>query len=322
MRLTLVLAMVLALTLAALPAGAQERATVTIEPSEARVGERVTLTIDLEAPADTSVELDVAASDLGLAEVAESEHEQTGTGDGQTRHQLRLRLTAFEPGPVVVRPALRLTHADGDVETLVAPAAGWQIVSVLPPGELPEDIRDLQPQMTVGGQGFAYASQLRFAALVVATVVAALALLLLTRRYLRRPRQEAPPETVPSDVLARGALDELTSVQPTRDSLPSIYSRMGTVIRRYLGSVYQFPASSLTSRELEAQMVDRGVHRWQARMASSLLAECDAVAYAGYRPAPGRLQADLDMAYQIVGFDPAESEQAQIISFRRPGISE
>lgn len=297
-------------------------ASVTITPAEARVGERVTLTIDVLAPAGSTVELDLATTELGAAEIAESTPVDTGEQDGQIRHRLRFQITAFRPGTVAVRPAVRLTRPDGRVDTLPLPRAGWQVVSVLPSGEGPREIRDLQPQMSVAGKGFAYNRELIVLGGALATVLSGLLAALLLRRYLRRARPELAPQLIPADVLARGALDELNAAEPARDALPAIYSRMSTVVRRYLGAAYHFPASSLTAREMEQQMVDRGVHRWQARMATSLLAECEAVAYAGYRPAPGRLKADLDMAYQIVGFDPEAAEQAQIISFQRPGISE
>jgi hypothetical protein len=319
------LAVIAVLAMAVLAQGAlaqEQSATVTIRPAEARVGERVTLTIEVLAPAGSAVELDLAATELGAAEIAESRPVETDEQDGQVLHRLRYQITAFEPGRVSVRPAVRLTSPDGAVNALALPAAGWTIVSVLPPGEAPTEIRDLQPQMAVGGAGFAYTSE----AIVVGAVAAAVLLLALAwwllRRYLRRPRVAVMPAPIPAEVLARGALDELSALEPGQETLPSVYARIATVVRRYLGAEYRFPAASLTSRELQSQMVERGVPRWQARMATSLLAECDAVAYAGYRPAAARLKADLDMAYQIVAFDPAEAEQAQIISFQRPGVSE
>ena len=44
-----------------------------------------------------------------------------------------------------------------------------------------------------------------------------------------------------------------------------------------------------------------GVDGWEERMARELLRECDAVVYAGYRPAVERRVADLRIAREIVG---------------------
>ena len=321
-RFALALLAVLALSGAALAGAQSEQPAVVLEPAQARLGERVTLTVEVLAEPGAIVELDLAATDLGPAEIAESLPPETLAQAGRVLHRLRFSLTAFELGEVSLRPAVRITEADGAVQTVALPAAGWEVVSVLAPGEAPQDIRGLQPQMAIEGAGFAYTRE--FIALGAACAVVALAALSawLLRRYLRRPRPSLTPELLPADLQARRALEELGALQATQESLPSIYSRLGVVIRRYLGAEYRFPAGSLTAREMEKQMVDRGVHRWQARMATSLLAECDAVSYAGYRPASGRLEADLDMAYQIVDFDPTAAEQAQIISFQRPGVSE
>jgi hypothetical protein len=304
-------------------ASAQEQsAVVRITPAEARVGERVTLTIEVVVPAGSAVELDLAATELGAAEIAEALPVETVAQGDEVLHTLAFRVTGFEPGQISVRPAVRVTDPEGAVNTLALPPAAWQIVSVLAPGETPQDIRGLQPQMTISGKGFAYTRELiAIGAAAVAVLLVSLAVWLL-RRYLQRPRPQFVPEEIPAQALARGALDELNALEPSQDALPSIYSRMAGVVRRYLGAEYRFPASSLTARELEAQMVNRGVHRWQARMATSLLAECDAVAYAGYRPAAARWKADQDMAYQNVGVSPEATDQAQIISFQRPGDSE
>jgi hypothetical protein len=40
--------------------------------------------------------------------------------------------------------------------------------------------------------------------------------------------------------------------------------------------------------------------RWQVRVAGGLLAQCDSVVYAHYRPAMERADADLTAAYEIV----------------------
>jgi hypothetical protein len=78
------------------------------------------------------------------------------------------------------------------------------------------------------------------------------------------------------------------------------YSSIGVTVRRYLTERYGFPAFALTTRELEAEMLKRGLDRWQVRVASGLLQQCDAVVYASYRPAAERADADLTAAYEIV----------------------
>jgi hypothetical protein len=78
------------------------------------------------------------------------------------------------------------------------------------------------------------------------------------------------------------------------------YRAMALLVRESLASRYGFPARALTTRELARRMEAEGVDRWQARLVGGLLEECDAVVYAGYRPALERRSADLTMAMQVL----------------------
>ena len=78
------------------------------------------------------------------------------------------------------------------------------------------------------------------------------------------------------------------------------YTALGVVVRKYLADRYDFPAYALTTRELESQMRDRGLDRWQIRVAGGLFTQCDSVVYARYRPATERAEHDLTAAYEIV----------------------
>jgi hypothetical protein len=56
----------------------------------------------------------------------------------------------------------------------------------------------------------------------------------------------------------------------------------------------------MTRSEIEDAMTNRGIDRWPARLAADLLAKCDSVEFAGFRPAPERVDADLTGAYEII----------------------
>ena len=85
------------------------------------------------------------------------------------------------------------------------------------------------------------------------------------------------------------------------DSDPvAAYRALAFAVRRHLAEQYGFPARALTASELERRMEAEGLDRWQARLVAGLLENCDAVVYAGYRPAPERRRHDLTMAREIV----------------------
>ena len=85
---------------------------------------------------------------------------------------------------------------------------------------------------------------------------------------------------------------------PARGEYRTHYAPLiAACIRRYITRRYGFQASALTTTELGERMVHGGVGRWRARLVADLLAECDAVHYAHYLPAPARAEADIQRAY-------------------------
>jgi hypothetical protein len=119
--------------------------------------------------------------------------------------------------------------------------------------------------------------------------------------FARRPRRtiESPEERrVPS----LPDPEQLMAGDPVAG-----YRTIATTVRFTLGERYGIPAPALTTRELQRRMEAAGIDRWQARLAAGLLEECDAVVYAGYRPATERRLADLNMARELV--DPQEQPE-------------
>jgi hypothetical protein len=118
---------------------------------------------------------------------------------------------------------------------------------------------------------------------------------LLVRRWMRRPRRVVGgPVAIPE-------LPGLRAAESVIDTDPvSAYRVMSSVVKTELARRYNLRATALTTNELRRRLEDGGIDRWQARLVGGLLEECDAVIYAGYRPAPERRQADLTMAREIV----------------------
>jgi hypothetical protein len=111
------------------------------------------------------------------------------------------------------------------------------------------------------------------------------------------PLPAAPPAVFESPH-AR-ALAALAALAVDGELAPT-YAAIAAVTRRYLSERFGFPAYAMTRRELEREMTARGIDRWPARVAANLLEQCDAVQFAGFRPAPERVQADLTAAREVV----------------------
>ncbi|MPZ49662.1 MAG: hypothetical protein GEU75_10275 [Dehalococcoidia bacterium] len=265
------------------------------------VGDRFRYVIKVEADSGTTVTLAPGGlpPELSLSEAPAAR--TLAKGQGRIEVTLTLEVAAFFPGPINLEP-LRLSYRGSDGATGVIETRPGVIVveSVLPSsGELTP--RDLKPQAEIGAPPpmALYAA----AAVLVVVLILVLGLLVWRQRALRR-RLVAVPEPVvealgPED-RARAILDKAGDAFEATGDYVAYYSDIAVTVRNYLTERFGFPAFALTTRELQEEMVRRGVDRWQARLASGLLSQCDAVVYAHYRPAHERADADLTAAYEIV----------------------
>jgi hypothetical protein len=166
-------------------------------------------------------------------------------------------------------------------------------------GQPAGDIRDLKPQLIVPG------APTRLPDGLIAGAGSAVALALLAIIIWRRRRTPAPVPVparslLPEDI-ARAELDEIAALDLlARGDYRSYHRMISGVVRRYLSARYNFPGYARTTTELQSGMVDSGVDRWQARLVSGLLRECDAIVYAGYLPASARADSNLTTAYEII----------------------
>ncbi|MFQ5879319.1 MAG: hypothetical protein ACE5IZ_03980 [Dehalococcoidia bacterium] len=312
--LVLVLALSAATTRAAPPAQPPE-VTATVDVDQVTVGDRITLTVAVRHAADVRVELPQTVTGLGDLEVVEAlPLEEAVAADGSGEIRLTYAVAAFRTGDLnLAFPPIAYVSGDGTRGEAVAPVIPIRVESVLPAGQPPVDIQDLKPQLSVPGDGVAFTRPLLAA--LVATAVA-LGMGRLALYWHQRPRLKPPLPPPPSpaaspEEVARADLERIAALDLiARDDYKGFYSGVAACIRRYLTEQYGFPAVAMTTAELEAQMVGWGLDRWQARLVSGLLSECDAVVYARYVPAAARAEGTLDMAYEVVAMASPAGQEA------------
>lgn len=275
-----------------------ESATVSasVEPRAATVGDRLTLRIVVRHDAGALISGPGFGDAFGSFELIDVAAPRTRDDAGREETVLEYTIAAFSTGALEI-PALDLTSAlANDIQPLQSEPISVQIESVLAPGET--ELRPLKPQLelTDGAPS----------PLVPAAYVAVFALLtafgyVLVRRTMEvRPAGPAPVHAPAGPhVAARARLDALAT--PADDAaLVEWYAGVSATVRAYLGERYRFPAYAMTRRELERDMRRAGIERWPARLTANLLEQCDAVEFAGFRPAPERVRADLTAAHEII----------------------
>jgi len=293
----------LAVLWSAIPVQAEDPVVVDLiidQPHNVTVGDAVTYTLVLEVDEGTRVALAPAAFPAEVELLGSPSETRRDLDSGREEVTLTFRVAPFVTGQVDIPPLpVRFTNEDDTSGVIEAPGSIILVNSVLTPTDL--ERRDLKPQATIGTPPATWVAP------ALAASVGALILLVgaaLWRRSVlrRRAMYVPPPKPVvlgPED-LARDALDKAGIAFREDGDYEAYYSALGVVVRKYLSDRYDFPAYALTLRELEGEMMERGLDRWQIRVAGGLLTQCDSVVYARYRPATERAEHDLTAAYEIV----------------------
>ena len=290
---TLLLALVVPLVAsAAPPARADDGDLVSLALSKAEIGQQVALRLELVTTKDATVEVDPAAPEWGgVAVVQVRSHDRRAEGDA-VRHVIVVTVAPFGRGALLFQPVVNVVTGVDSVQRRLTEQR-LDVVETLP-ADAPLELSPLPPPAGIAGAESPFLKPAIALGVLAAVLLLAGLTYLAVRWIARRPRKPAPaaaPRPRP-DLAGAGAVLESDPV--------SAYRTLSAAVRRHLADTYGFPAVALTARELERRMEAEGVDRWQARLVGGLLENCDAVVYAGYRPATERRQADLTMALEIV----------------------
>ncbi|MBA4179388.1 MAG: hypothetical protein C0506_02260 [Anaerolinea sp.] len=267
-----------------------DRSTVTRASLE--VGEQVAVRLEVTTEDGQSVEINPGGPSWNGVELVRVAASASRPAGGKTLHTLDIVVAAFVPGEVEFQPSVTVV-AGAEASPRLLPAVKLNVLSSLRPGE-PLELSPLPPPVSIGGaESPLLKPALGLGGLAALALLVALAVSI-ARRLTRRAPAVSPPAASPVPPTLLGAERDIVTDPVTA------YRTLASVVRSVLGQRYGFPAPSLTTHELKRRMEAAGVDRWQARLVEGLLEECDAVVYAGYRPAVERREADLTMAREIV----------------------
>ena len=285
-------AVLLALLMAAGAAADDGDAAILARPSLG-VGEQVALRLTVSTPAGQTVEVNPGGAEWNGVEVVRVTATSSRAAGDRILTTIDLVVAAFAPGKAQFQPVVSIVSGS-EVTQRALPVLTLNVLSSIGPNDKLEISPLASPAEIRGAESPLLRPAIALGAVAGLFVVGG-ALFLAARAFSQRPKRVVleSPEMAPPPTLtgAEGIID----TDPV-----GAYRTLSSVVRSALGSKYGFPASSLTTPELKRRMESAGVDRWQARLVGGLLEECDAVVYAGYRPAGERRNADLNMAREIV----------------------
>lgn len=303
MRLLAALALALLLLILSLPmasAGGPQLVEVEVRNADGlTVGDRFQLHLEIAHDPGTEIAFPASAQ-AGDIDVVSLTPPATREEGGRLITSATYELAAFNVGPLIVGPiAVDVLDAGGQaLQQLIIDPQPIEVLSTTGSNQAVLQLRDIEGQYEPAESAPAQARPYLIAgAVVVAVALIAVSVFFLWRRS-RRPTAEEPrltPEEQAATDLEALAAGGLLAGRPGEN-----YARLSRAVRTYLAARYGFPALSSSTREIEREMLARGLDRWQARLVSGLLSGCDDVVFAGYQPAPERAASDITLAYQIV----------------------
>lgn len=278
--------LLLALLLAAAPAGAATLTTKVSPPAKLTVGDRFDLVLTLSAPESSRV-LGPLADSLGVFVVADARPAKPA-GAGRSVH--RLSLAAFQAGRQRLPVFTFLVRTGARVDTLRSDTGSVLVASVLPKDM--QDVRDLKPPETFPNH-WLWAIP---AALLLAAALAWAAWRLLRR--LRRARELAASPLPPWEE-ALAALERM----PWQDWLGEgqvkrYYYALSQVLKRYIERRFAFNAVEQTTTEILSSMrANRTPMRDEVRQ---FLLRSDFVKYAKTVPPDAEMRSAIAEVREIV----------------------
>jgi hypothetical protein len=308
LKTSLLLGAVLAAATAALaqapepsPAGSLPTVQAFADLTGSRVGERFSLTLEVEEPAGWKV--DPPAKELDLGSFRVRSMERAPRPDGKA---FRLTLVPLEAGDLEI-PALTLSaHGpDGREEEIQTEAIPVAVASNLPaPSEQPEgsevQAADLKPALTAPRNWI----PLVVAVLVLALVAALATYLLKKVRARSRPLETPPSERKPLRPAWEIALEELDRILSAnyvgRGELKRQYVEVTEALRTYLEDRYGVPALESTTTDLNELLRGAPVPGDMSARILSLLREADLVKFAKASPEPSEARATEARARSLV----------------------
>jgi len=300
MRLTAAL-VILLVAFAAPPARAADpvNAAATVDRTSITIGDRIQLTIVVNAepgylPSDPTI-----AHEIGSFEVVQTQQAQKVTRGSQIQFIYRYAITAWQVADLVIPPvSIAWIGPNGQTGTAVTGEVPIKVVTVVANGEKADDIKPLKPQLTVAEDLLPRLQRIAIGlgGAVVLMVVVGIALWLLIRKRAGALFEE---RLTPVQRALR-ELDQLAELKlPEEGKTAEHYARLTASLRRY--AVERFGVQpGRTSREVRDALERAGLERTQAAAIYEILHEGDEVRFRHTTPYPAHAQNAVRAALEII----------------------
>lgn len=286
-------------------ARAEGTARLDVSPRKVTVGERLTATLTIDAPAGARAEAPAVGSELGGLSVSRPAWSGPTEAGGRLRWTWTASLAAFETGEIEIPSIEVKIVGPGGSETLRSAPVKISVESVLEPakeGRKPPDLADLKPPATVPPDW----RPLRLALLMIAGLLAAAGIAWwLHRRYASRwsavPFPDDPFHREAPHVWAYAQLQRLLERRLAEEGrAEEFFAELSRIVKTYLGGRYRVDLLERTTSEVGPALSEAGAPDDAARRVRDLLGRADLVKFAKQASDVSAARSAVEEAYRIV----------------------
>jgi hypothetical protein len=294
---------------------------VSIDKTEAHVGDRLTLTVSAVAKAGIAVMLP-AKLDTGKLEILDrNDSDKAGRdlGDGRRSHRFVLGVAAYETGELEV-PPLEVTYLlpSGQVRSVETESLTINVRPLVAADEAHPEPQPERPPRSAWVEDQRVIRALKWGGIGLGGAIALLTAGLLIRRAWRRRRATAgvvAAVNVPRRAPDAVAIEKLTALRVAgnfgADGYRPFYFALTEIVREYLGARYGFDALEMTTTEVLDELKARAEHLVSdGAEVPRFFASCDLVKFAKAGSTDAAALAALDAAQSIVLSTAAPLEEA------------
>lgn len=282
-------ALLTAIACAPAPASAQTldgrvRVSTSVDTTLVTVGDRITLRVSIEHPADAVVAwpdtLDLTPFELIDARILDAR--PAAEDGGRSVSELVLVVSAFELGELEL-PSFELpvVGVDGETEIVETDAFGVEVVTV--GADETGDIREIRGPVSlpVGLLGIV----LPLLLVLLGALLAWVAMKRMRRRDdVDTPVARAPPPRPAHEIALEALADLEASPMLERGQVKEYHIRVSDIIRTYVERRFRVDALEMTSREVLDGLTRAGVDPNFREGLRRFLEQCDLVKFAKVRP--------------------------------------
>jgi len=287
-----------------------------LETLEARIGDRISVTLIIDLAQGAVFEPLRLGPQLGPFHVEGGRWDGPLDSNGRARWVWSAQLVAFRTGEQELPPIeLPIRSPAGELTTVASEPLTLHIVSVL----TDDDLSQAEPELSDLKRPVSMPANLRplWTALIVvaALLLGAAVLWWLHRRYGSRlaavPAPDDPFRRTPPHVWVYAELQKLLDRRlPEQNLVEQFYGELSWILKRYLGGRYRVELMERTSAEVPVELRRAVVPADAIDAVQQFLGECDGVKFARETRGAAAWRAAVEQVYRIVDTTkPADAAQ-------------